>query len=82
MTRELADVDDVLADLPPSAKYVYHVLREADDERLSRHELLEETGLPERTLDEALNRCNSRGLLFLSRNPEDLRQTVATLAVD
>jgi hypothetical protein len=67
--------------LPPSCRCVLQVLRYHGPE-LSRQALLEETGLPERTLDEALNRCESCDLLSLSRKSGDLRQTVAILAVD
>ena len=68
-------------DLPPSCRCVLQALRYYGPE-LSRQALLEETGLPARTLDEALNRCESRGFLSLSRKSGDLRQTVAILAVD
>ena len=68
-------------DLPPSCRCVLQALRYHGPE-LSRQALLEETGLPARTLDEALNRCESRDLLSLSRKSGDLRQTVAILAVD
>ena len=68
-------------DLPPSCRCVLQALGYHGPE-LSRQALLEETGLPERTLDEALNRCESRGFLSLTRKSGDLRQTVAILAVD
>jgi DNA-binding MarR family transcriptional regulator len=79
MTRELADVDDVLADLPPSAKYVYHVLEEEDDDRLSRQDLLDRVHLNERTLDRALNHLQNVGYVDKTRDSDDLRQVVVTL---
>jgi len=68
-------------DLPPSCRCVLQALRYHGPE-LSRQQLLEETGLPERTLDEALHRCETRGYLSRSRKSGNLRQTVAILAVD
>ena len=66
-------------DLPPSCRCVLQALRYHGPE-LSRQALLEETGLPERTLDEALDRCESCGYLSRSRKSGNLRQTTATLA--
>jgi DNA-binding MarR family transcriptional regulator len=66
-------------DLPPSCRCVLQALRYHGPE-LSRQALLEETGLPERTLDEALHRCEYRGFLFRARKSGNLRQTTATLA--
>jgi hypothetical protein len=68
-------------DLPPSCRCVLQALRYHGPE-LSRQALLEETGLPERTLDEALHRCESRGFLSRARKSGNLRQTVAILAVN
>lgn len=68
-------------DLPPSCRCVLVALRYHGPE-LSRQALLEETGLPARTLDEALHRCESRGFLFRARKSGNLRQTVAILAVN
>lgn len=68
-------------DLPPSCRCVLQALKYRGPE-LSRQALLKETGLPERTLDSALDRCESCDLLSRSRKSGDLRQTVAILAVD
>lgn len=68
-------------DLPPSCRCVLQALRYQGPE-LSRQALLKETGLPERTLDEALYRCESRGFLSRARKSGDVRQTVAILAVN
>jgi DNA-binding IclR family transcriptional regulator len=65
--------------LPPSAKYVYHVLEEADGE-LTRQELLEETDLHERTLDRALKSLQNGDFIALDRDTGDLRQIVANVA--
>jgi DNA-binding IclR family transcriptional regulator len=75
------ELESMPDDLPPSCRCILQALRYHGPE-LSRQALLEETGLPERTLDEALDRCESRGFLSLTRKSGDLRQTVAILAVD
>lgn len=54
------------------AKYVYHVLRHAD-EPVSRSELLTMTGLPEPTVDRAIEQIRAEGLLNRTREPHDLR---------
>jgi len=76
MTMSLDDIDE---DLPPSCRCVIQALRYYGPE-LSRQELVEATGLPERTLDDALERCETRGYLHRARKSGDLRQTVATLS--
>lgn len=67
-----------VADLPPSAKYVLYALREADGE-LTRGELLEETDLPERTLDEALDTLENREYLLRARQSHDARVVVCKI---
>ena len=66
-------------DLPPSCRCVLQALK-YHGPKLTRQELLEETGLPERTLDGALKRCETRGYLHRARKSGDVRQTVAILA--
>lgn len=61
-------------DLPPSCRYVLYVL-ESEGE-LARQELLEYTGLPEQTVDWALETLTDAGYLLKSRDPMDLRQVV------
>jgi len=78
MTRELADADD-LADLPPSAKYVYHVLEEEDADQLTRQELLDRVHLNERTLDRALDHLQNVDCIDKTRDSGDLRQVVVIL---
>jgi uncharacterized membrane protein len=75
------ELESMPDNLPPSCRCVLQALRYHGPE-LSRQALLKETGLPKRTLDEALDRCESRGFLSLHRKSGDLRQTVAILAVD
>jgi len=65
-------------DLPPSCRCVLLALRYRGPE-LSRQAILEETGLPEPTLNEALDRCESRGVVSRARKPGDIRQTTVTL---
>jgi uncharacterized membrane protein len=65
--------------LPPSCRYVLDVLERADGE-LTRQELLDETELPERTLDEALERLENQGKIDKTRDNSDLRKVVAVSA--
>jgi len=73
-------IDDDVDDLPPSSKYVLDVVERKGPIR--RQELLEETALPERTLDDALDRLNSRDFLSVTRDNRDLRQVVAEMATE
>lgn len=68
-----------LSELPPSAKYVYHVLENEGDGELTRSELIAETDLPERTIDEALDTLKNRDYVFTSRKSGDLRQVVCSI---
>lgn len=63
-----------LDDLPPSARYVHHVLEEHGE--LTRQDLLEVTGLPERTLQDALDHLENRNSIHKSRKSDDLTQVV------
>lgn len=65
-------------DLAPSCRYVLYVLEQEGD--LSRQELLELTGLPEQTVDWALESLTDEGHLLKSRDPKDLRQVVYSIA--
>lgn len=67
----LPDTQDV-DDLPPSAKYVVFAL-EAADGSLTRCELHDRTDLAERTLDEALDRLETAGVVRRDRDADDLR---------
>lgn len=68
------------SELPPSAKYVLHVLDSHSEDRMTRQALQEETGLPESTLDRALESLQNEDYLVLARDPEDLRQVVLILS--
>lgn len=61
-------------DLPPSCRYVLYVLEQ--EGRLTRQELLAVTGLPEQTVDWALESLTDRDRLEKARDPTDLRQVV------
>lgn len=61
-------------DLPPSAKYVYHTLE--SEGSLTRQELLEETDLPEPTLDRALESLHNEDYILKTRDSGDLRKVV------
>jgi len=75
------ELESMPDDLPPSCRCILQALRYHGPE-LSRQALLEETGLPERTLDEALDRLENCGRIRRARKSGDLRQTVAELAVE
>lgn len=78
MTGKRSDIQDEVTTLPPSAKYVYHILEE-DGERLTRQELLERVELNERTLDRALESLQNGDFIDKTRDSEDLRQVVVIL---
>ena len=61
--------------LPPSALYVEDVVERLGP--ITRQEILEETGIPERTLDDALDRLENCGRVHRTRKSDNLRQTVA-----
>jgi len=64
--------------LSPSCKYVFYVLDEQGP--LTRQELQDRTGLPERTLDEALETLENCDFILKTRDSGDLRQVVAESA--
>ncbi|WP_232703508.1 MarR family transcriptional regulator [Halobacterium wangiae] len=66
------------ADLPPSAKFVYHVLDQ--HEKLTCQALLEATELPESTLDRALDTLQNDDYVSVDRKSGDLRQVVIKVA--
>lgn len=71
-------IDDDIDDLPPSAKYVLDVVERKGPIR--RQELLNETDLPERTVDRALDRLHTGDYIVKTRESGDLRQILAKLA--
>lgn len=73
MSEPERPIPDELESAPPSCKYVYRVLEEAD-EPVPRQELIEETYLPESTLADALESLENRGYLLRTRESEDLRE--------
>ncbi|WP_425433327.1 MarR family transcriptional regulator [Haloarcula rubra] len=64
--------DDVLEDLPPSAKLVYKVLEE--DEPRTQQEIRDESWLCDRTTRYAVDRLEAAGLITSRPNPSDARQ--------
>ena len=66
--------------LAPSCRYVLDVV--ARQGPLSRQELLDETGLPERTLSRALESLQNGGYVDKTRKNDDLRKVVVTLACE
>jgi DNA-binding IclR family transcriptional regulator len=67
-------------DLRPSCRCALLAFEATGERTLSRQELLDETGLAERTLTRALHDLQSGGYLSLDRENDDLRQVSATLA--
>jgi thiosulfate/3-mercaptopyruvate sulfurtransferase len=72
------DIEETLADLPPSAKLVYKVLEYRG--RLSQQRLIEETRLSSRTLRYALTQLEEADLIESRAALYDARQTCYTLA--
>jgi len=68
------------ADLPPSAAYLLDTIE--DEAPVTRQQLLAETYLCERSLTRALRTLQNGGYITLEANPDDLREVVATLAVE
>lgn len=66
--------------LPPSCRYVLDVVERKGP--ISRQELLEETGLPERTLDRALHTLQNGGYVLRTRENDNLRQTTVKMAAE
>lgn len=64
------DVD--CGDLPPSAKYVIFVIKVSGGS-ITRTRLKEKTDLADRTLDRALDRLESEGIVRRDRDTSDLR---------
>lgn len=79
MTAPDADVDEAFASLPPSAKYVYYAIATSFDGRATRSEIIAETDLPERTVDEALKTLENCDYLFRARKSDDPRQVVCEI---
>jgi DNA-binding MarR family transcriptional regulator len=71
-------IDDEIDDLPPSAKYVLDVVEREGSIR--RQELINETDLPARTIDRALDRLHTGDHIVKTRESRDLRQIVAKVA--
>lgn len=68
------------ADLPPSSIHVRHILEDLGGEA-TRQELLEETELPERTVDDALTKLEQNDEISRDRYESDLRETVCSIRV-
>lgn len=68
----MSNSDSGTDSLPPSAKYVHHVLEEAD-RPLTKRELAQETNLPLSTVTYALGRLDERDLVVSRRKYRDLR---------
>jgi hypothetical protein len=68
-----------VSDLPPSCKCVLLAFRARDADRLTRQELLDETGLAESTLDDALRTLENRHWLLLARKSDRLNRVTAEI---
>jgi len=68
--------EEVVADLPPSAKLVHLVLQEHS--RMTQSEVTEETQLAGRTVRDALGRLESAGLVTEEICLKDARKRVYT----
>jgi uncharacterized membrane protein len=74
----MAECDRGASNLPPSCKYVLSTL-EDHGPTLTRQELLAQTNLPERTLQDALDTLENRNLILRSRKTDDLTQVECEL---
>lgn len=63
--------------LPPSAKFVYVLLK--DRRRLSRQDLIALSYLPPRTVDYGVSRLRSLGLIQEEEHSDDARERVYVL---
>lgn len=77
MTDEISPRREQQDDLPPSCRFVLDVL--AREGELTRQELLDETTLPESTLDDALRTLENRDRVLLARKTDDLTQVTAEI---
>jgi len=62
----------VFDELPPSCRYVLHILQEKQP--LTLQDIVEETDLPNTTAQWALRRLKNCGYISADRDPEDLRR--------
>jgi len=65
--------------LPPSCRYILHVLEEADGRELSRQQLLDRTDLPESTLDRALQTLENEHRVLRARKSDAADRVVAQI---
>ncbi|WP_114578778.1 helix-turn-helix domain-containing protein [Saliphagus sp. LR7] len=70
----MPELTQELADLPPSSKLVYKVLQH--EHELTQNELTDETRLAKRTVRDALQRLESRGLVEEGIYIRDARQSL------
>ncbi len=75
---QVTNVEDVINEMPKSAKEVYTLLKEQGD--LSPKEIIEITDKPPRTIRYALNKLLKVGLIKKYPSFSDMRRRVYTLA--
>ena len=73
------DTSDDVDELPPSAKFVVFVLEESGG-TIGRDELADRTGLPDRTLSDAISRLEELDVVRRDRDGSDLRFVEVALA--
>lgn len=76
MSEASSDAEDVVSDLPPSAKLVHLVLQE--NSRMTQSQVTEETQLAGRTVRDALGRLESAGLVNEEICLKDARKRIYT----
>ena len=76
--RSKHGIPELPAGIPPSARFVYHILR--DQAPLTERQLIAESGLPERTARNALAHLEASGLITKSRSLRDAREVLFSVS--
>jgi len=76
--RSKHGIPELPAGLPPSARFVFHILR--DQGPLTERQLIAESGLPERTARNALAHLEASELIRKSRSLRDTREVLFSVS--
>ncbi|MFB6115646.1 MAG: ArsR family transcriptional regulator [Candidatus Nanohalobium sp.] len=75
------EAEELLQELPPSAKLAYKVLEENNSE-MTRDQLLDETLLEGRTLSDAVTRLEEEGIAYRRSNPMEHKEKLNGLNLE
>lgn len=73
-----ASLPGEIEDLPPSAKYVYYVIERKG--AMTQIEIAAETGLPQPTVSQSVDRLEEEGVARRRPDPTRLRSNVVEIA--